>query len=102
MRSAHYDAALKTGTALAEAHYNFGACLAMQGKKDEAAGAYRRALAVNPQYAGAWSGLGQLAEMDGRLAEAEAVLPEGRRAGAGRSLDPLQHRPHADRDAAIP
>ena len=40
----------------------------MQGKKDEAAGAYRRALAVNPQYAGAWNGIGQLAEMDGRLA----------------------------------
>jgi Flp pilus assembly protein TadD len=43
----------------------------MQGKKDEAADAYRKALAVNPQYASAWSGLGQLAEMDGRLAEAE-------------------------------
>ena len=51
MRAAHYAALATPGTALAEAHYNFGVCLATQGQDDDAADAFRKALDVNPQYA---------------------------------------------------
>src|SRR6185295_16579141 len=54
----HDQAAIQAGTALAEANYNFGMCLALQGRKQEAEQAYKRALAVNPQYAAASIGLG--------------------------------------------
>ena len=101
MRSAHYEAALKTGTALAEAHYNFGALPRDAGEdRTRPPTPIRKALAVNPQYASAWSGLGQLAEMDGRLAEAESSYRKAAEQAPADPLDPLQHRPHADRDGS--
>ena len=70
---AHYDAVIAAGgTVPAEAHYNFGVCLAAQRQLDRAEALFRKATEVNPQYANAWSGLGQLAEGRGRIEEAEA------------------------------
>jgi tetratricopeptide (TPR) repeat protein len=70
--AAHYEAiAGAGGTAPAEAHFNYGVCLAAQGQLEPAADLFRKALAVNPQYASAWVSLGQLAEMRGALDEAE-------------------------------
>jgi tetratricopeptide (TPR) repeat protein len=68
---AHYQAVLRAGTALAEAHYNYGVCLAAQGQHAAAADLFRKALDANPNYASAWSALARLAEMSGRLDEAE-------------------------------
>ena len=69
----------------AEAHYNFGVCLAAQGKSADAADAFRMAIAVNPEHAGALSSLGQLAELEGRVEEAEASY---RSAAAAAPNDP--------------
>lgn len=69
---AHYTAVLQFDPGVAEAHFNFGVCLATQGNVAAAADVFHKALAINPQYAGAWSSLGQLNEMGGRLDEAEA------------------------------
>jgi tetratricopeptide (TPR) repeat protein len=70
--AAQYDALTSAGvTVPAEAHFNHGVCLAAQGKIDAAAALFHLALSLNPQYAGAWSNLGQIAEMRGRIEEAE-------------------------------
>jgi tetratricopeptide (TPR) repeat protein len=70
--AAHYEALTYAGaTVPAEAHYNHGVCLAAQGKIDAAADLFQLAVSLNPQYAGAWSNLGQIAEMRGRIEEAE-------------------------------
>ena len=82
---AHYRA-LEFGPVPAEAHYNFGICLAAQRKGAEAADMFRRALAVNPHHAGAESALGQLAEVEGRVDEAEASY---RKAAAAAPGDPV-------------
>ena len=67
----HYRALEPIGPP-AEAHYNFGICLAAQRKGAEAADMFQKALAVNPQHPGALSALGRLAEVEGRVDEAEA------------------------------
>jgi tetratricopeptide (TPR) repeat protein len=68
-----YDAIVASGAAVpAEAHYNYGVCLAAQNKLDEAEALFRKAVDANPQYANAWSSLGQLAEMHGNAVDAEA------------------------------
>jgi tetratricopeptide (TPR) repeat protein len=68
----YYRALERFGAVPAEAHYNFGVCLAAQRKRAEAADMFRKALAVNPHHAGALSALGQLAEVEGLVDEAEA------------------------------
>jgi tetratricopeptide (TPR) repeat protein len=83
---AHYRAVLALGNVPAEAHFNFGICLAAQGKTDEAADAFRKTLDVNPQHAGAWSSIGQLAELGGRVADAEAAYRKAAERAPG---DPL-------------
>jgi predicted O-linked N-acetylglucosamine transferase (SPINDLY family) len=53
------------------AHYdNLGTALRMQNKFTEAADNYRRALALNPNYAAAHRNLGDLLQIQGRYAEA--------------------------------
>ena len=56
------------------------------GQDEDAAELFRKALAVNPHYAGAWSALGQLAEIEGRVDEAEASY---RKAGRKSPADPV-------------
>ena len=71
--AAHYAALINAGTTVpAEAHVNYGVCLAAQGQVEAAADLFRKALALNPQYAKAWVSLGQLAENSGRIDEAAA------------------------------
>jgi Flp pilus assembly protein TadD len=60
------------GSVPAEAQYNFGICLATERRGAEAADTFKKALAVNPHHAGALSALAQLAEVEGRVDEAEA------------------------------
>ena len=97
----HYRALERIGPVPAEAHYNFGICLAAQRKSAEAADMFRMALAVNPGHAGALTSLGQLAELEGRVDEAEASYRRRRRCSARRSSDPVQHRAHADRARTV-
>ncbi len=65
------------GVNLADLHYDYGVLLGLQDKWDEAAEAYRRALAVNPQHAQAHNNLGQILERERRF---EAALESYRRA----------------------
>ena len=67
----HFRALVDLGLRVAEAHYNFAVCLASQNDAAGAADQFETALEINPQYARAWVGLGQLAEKEGRLEEAE-------------------------------
>ena len=67
---AHFRAAIASGTALADANYNFGVAELDRGQADRAADAFHAALDANPRHAGAWNNLGQLAEQAGRLEEA--------------------------------
>ena len=68
----HFKALVASGQRIAEGHYNYAICLASQGDTTRAGGEFRTALEINPQYAAALVGLGQLAERDGHLDEAEA------------------------------
>jgi tetratricopeptide (TPR) repeat protein len=68
----HFHAVVDFGLRVAEAHYNFGVCLASQGDTARAAEQFKTALDINPQYAQAWVALAQIAEREGRVAEAEA------------------------------
>ena len=52
--------------------YNYGVTLLLQERDGEAATAFQRVVFVNPQSAGAWNSLGQIAERRGRLDEALA------------------------------
>jgi tetratricopeptide (TPR) repeat protein len=70
--AAHYRALVDAGgNPPAEAHFNYGICLAAQGQLEPAADLFQKALAINPQYTSAWLSLGQIAEMSGRIDEAE-------------------------------
>ncbi|MBK5298229.1 MAG: tetratricopeptide repeat protein [Vicinamibacteria bacterium] len=115
----HYRALEPLGSVPAEAHYNFGICLAAQRKSTEAADVFRKALAVNPEHAGALSSLGQLAELEGRVDQAEAsyrsaaaaapndpqirfnvgrmLIARGQFTEAIAELDPLKSSEHPDR-----
>jgi len=115
----HYRAIEQIGPVPAEAHYNFGLCLAAQRKSAEAAEVFRMALAVNPEHAGALSSLGQLAELEGRVDQAEAsyrsaaaaapndpqyrfnvgrmLIAQGQFMEAIAQLDPLKSVEHPDR-----
>jgi tetratricopeptide (TPR) repeat protein len=61
------------GTDVGDGHYDYGVLLGFQGKWDEAAAAYRRAIAINPHHARAHNNLGgaleQLRDLDGALGE---------------------------------
>lgn len=83
--AAHYQALERTGRVPAEGHYNYGLCLAAQNDRAAAASQFEQALAVNPQHAGALTSLGQLAELSGRVDEAEAYY---RKASAAAPQDP--------------
>ena len=52
---------------------NLGAALQSQGRLDEAAAHYRRAIALRPDYAAAYSNLGTALRAQGRLDEAVAT-----------------------------
>ena len=58
----------------AEAHNNLGNVLVQQGKQDEAAVAFRRALDLKPDYADAHNNLGNLLRGQGKLDEAVAAF----------------------------
>lgn len=75
----HYRETVRLGFSAPEAHYDLGVVLLLQHRDAEAADAFRRALAVNPQHPGAWNNLGQVAEHAGQLREA---LDDYRRAAA--------------------
>src|SRR5205823_119459 len=53
----------------AEAHYNLGVILSMQGRLAESEAAYRAALRLRPDYADAHNNLGMLLLSQGRFAE---------------------------------
>ena len=53
-------------------HNNLGNVFKEQGKLDEAAACFRRALELNPDFVGAHSNLGNVLEEQGRLDEAVA------------------------------
>ena len=115
----HYRALELIGRVPAEGHYNFGICLAAQRKSSDAADEFRKALAVNPSHTGALSSLGQLAELEGRVDEAEAsyrgaaavepndpqlrfnigrmLIARGRFTEAIAELEPLKSLEHPDR-----
>jgi tetratricopeptide (TPR) repeat protein len=67
---AAYREALRLGYGGAETHYNHGVSLVLQGREADAAVAFEKAVAANPQHAGAWNNLGGLSERAGRLDEA--------------------------------
>ncbi len=73
----HFRALVDLGLRVAEAHYNFGVCLASQGDTARAAEQFKVALDINPQYAQAWVAVAKIAERDGRLEEAEASYRRG-------------------------
>ncbi len=81
----HFRALEQSGPVPAEAHFNYGICLAAQRRTTDAAAQFQEAVAINPHHAGALSSLGQLAEMEGRLDEAEASY---RKAAAAAPQDP--------------
>lgn len=116
---AHYRSVVSLGAVPAEAHFNFGICLAAQGKTVEATDAFHKTLEANPQHAAAWSSLAQLAELAGRVDEAEAsyrkaaerapndpmirfnigrmLIARQQYQGAITELDPLKSTDHPDR-----
>jgi tetratricopeptide (TPR) repeat protein len=65
------------GLDLADAHYDYGVVLGLQGKWEPAEDAYRKALAANPQHAQARNNLGQIIE---RRRDFEGAASEYRRA----------------------
>jgi tetratricopeptide (TPR) repeat protein len=69
---AAYREAVRLGYGGADAHYNQGVALVLQGREADAAVAFERAVAANAQHAGAWNSLGGLSERAGRLDEALA------------------------------
>jgi tetratricopeptide (TPR) repeat protein len=58
----HYRAALASGFAPADLHYDYGVIMGEQQRFDAAEEAYRRAVAANPLHARAHNNLGQLLE----------------------------------------
>jgi hypothetical protein len=69
---AHYQAVVKLAVNVADAHYDYGVLLGLQERWDEAAGAYREALVLNPLHAQAHNNLGQIHERQRNLEEAAA------------------------------
>jgi tetratricopeptide (TPR) repeat protein len=67
---AHYREAVRLGASGTDAYYNYGFTLLLQERDGDAAVALERVVAANPQHAGAWNSLGQIAERAGRLDEA--------------------------------
>jgi tetratricopeptide (TPR) repeat protein len=70
--AAHYREAVRLGASGTDAYYNYGVTLLLQERDGDAAVAFQQVVAANPQYAGAWNNLGQIAERGGRLEEALA------------------------------
>src|SRR4029079_10873663 len=69
---AHYREAVRLEAPGTDAYYNYGVTLLLQERDGDAAAAFQRVVFVNPQSAGAWNSLGQIAERRGRLDEALA------------------------------
>jgi Tfp pilus assembly protein PilF len=69
---AHYREAVRLEAPGTDAYYNYGVTLLLQERDGDAAVAFQRVVFVNPQSAGAWNSLGQIAERRGRLDEALA------------------------------
>jgi Tfp pilus assembly protein PilF len=67
---AHYREAVRLGVAVPDAHYNYGVLLLLQHRDEEAAAAFKLTIAANPDHAGAWNNLGQVAERGGRWPDA--------------------------------
>ncbi|HJU44985.1 MAG TPA: tetratricopeptide repeat protein [Vicinamibacterales bacterium] len=72
----HYRAVVRSGSAGADAHYDYGVLMALQQKWDLAIDAYRQALAVNPMHAQARNNLGQALEQQRKFADAADVYRE--------------------------
>ncbi len=92
---AHYQAAARAGSDVADLHYDHGVLQAMQQQWEQAERSYRQAIEANPLHARAHNNLGQLLErsrgFDAALAEyrlALAATPSFRlaRFNAGRAL----------------
>jgi tetratricopeptide (TPR) repeat protein len=73
------DQAARAETMLADApdstaaHHLRGLALGEQGRFDEAAAAFRQAVALNPDAAASWSNLGMMLKIEGRFPEAFAA-----------------------------
>ena len=63
-------------TALGRAHYNLGVIQQSQGKLDEAAAAYQRALQLKPGFVEALNDLGNVFKLQGKLEEAGACYQQ--------------------------
>jgi Flp pilus assembly protein TadD len=68
----HYREAVRLGARGTDADYSYGITLLLQGRDGDAEVALQRVVAANPQQAGAWNSLGQIAERGGRFDEALA------------------------------
>jgi tetratricopeptide (TPR) repeat protein len=69
---AHYREAVRLGAPGPDAYYNYGVTLLLQERDGDAAATLQRVVDANPQHAGAWNSLGQIAERGGRFDEALA------------------------------
>ena len=70
----HYETLAQSGGADTRVHHNLGIALRQLGRNAEAAAAFERATAIEPDRAPAWLGLALSLEVDGRNAEAATAL----------------------------
>jgi tetratricopeptide (TPR) repeat protein len=71
--SEHFQAAIEIDARhVPDAYYNFGVLLMKKNEFARAAGCFRKALEINPDYADAHNDLGYLLERQGKLSEAAA------------------------------
>ena len=77
-----------------DGYYQLGRFLQEQQRYDEAAVAYRKALALDPKHADAHNGLGTILRPEGRLRGGARRVRGRARAGARESCGAEQHRLH--------
>ena len=75
--------ALRLDEPRAEVHYNRGITLTTLGRLEDSASAYRRAVALNPQFAEAWNNLGAVCKALGSLDDAVAAFQSALRLQPG-------------------
>jgi tetratricopeptide (TPR) repeat protein len=79
---AHYDRAIEIKPTYWEAHYNRGNLLLRGGQTAEAVEAYRRSVAINPDFPEGWQNLAAALARSGSLDEARACLARAEAARA--------------------
>jgi mono/diheme cytochrome c family protein len=72
--AAHFAETLRVNPGSPAANYNYGMALFILGRRDEAAGAFEKAIALDAAYARAYDGLGQVRQSQGRVEEARMLF----------------------------